>query len=171
MKRTCYILFFTLTLAPVLGACASFDDIPFSTASSLPRVVAQRVDHTALADYTLSAHLNPYYLQADLDGDGQRDAAVLIKHKVSGKVGIAVFHAGQPAPIVLGAGKFTGNGGDDFSWMDAWQIRDRGAVGRGSGEGAPPVLKGDAILVIKTEAASGLLHWTGSDYAWYQQGD
>jgi hypothetical protein len=171
MKRIRSIWFLSLAAAPALAECASFDDLPFTTTSSLPPVVTQRLDHTILADYKLSAHLNPYYLQADLDGDGQRDAAVLIKHKGSGKVGIAVFHAGQRAPIVLGAGEVAGNGGDDFSWMDAWQIQDRGPVGRGAGEGSPPVLKGDAILVIKKESASGLLYWTGSKYAWYQQGD
>jgi hypothetical protein len=171
MKRMRSIWFLTLTAAPVFGDCASFDDLPFATASSLPRVVTQRLGQAALADYKLSGHLNPYYLQADLDGDGQRDAAVLIKHKVSGKVGIAVFHAGRAAPMVLGAGKATGNGGDDFNWMDAWQIQERGPIERGAGEGAPPTLKGDAILVIKTEAASGLLYWTGIGYAWYQQGD
>lgn len=171
MKRFRSIRFLALTATSALVHGASFDDLPFATASSLPRVVSQRLNHVALADYELSAHLNPYYLQADLDGDGQRDAAVLIKHKVSGKVGIAVFHASQSAPIVLGAGTITGNGGDDFSWMDAWKIQERGPAQKGAGESSPPVLKGDAIIVIKTESAGGLLHWTGSAYVWHQQGD
>jgi hypothetical protein len=59
----------------------------------------------------------------------------------------------------------------DFNWMDAWQIYPKGPVEKGVGEGNPPVLKGDAILAIKTESANGLIYWTGAAYRWYQQGD
>jgi hypothetical protein len=44
-----------------------------------------------------------------------------------------------------------------------WQGADR--------QNAPPVLRGDALMVVKLEAASAIVYWTGSEYAWYQQGD
>jgi hypothetical protein len=150
---------------------ASVEDLPFQIASSLPGDVARRLSAGTLKDVVLTAHLNPYYLQGDFDGDGRRDTAVLIKHKTSRKVGIAIFQSSRQEPFILGAGVSTGNGGDDFNWMDAWMIQLRGVVEMGADETPPPSLNGDALLVIKTEAASALLYWTGSKYAWYQQGD
>jgi hypothetical protein len=64
-----------------------------------------------------------------------------------------------------------GNAGDDFSWMDAWYVFQRGPVRRGADEKAPPKLRGDALMVSKSESASALIYWNGKNYAWYQQGD
>jgi hypothetical protein len=44
-------------------------------------------------------------------------------------------------------------------------------VGQGTAGKKPPNLRGDAIMVIKTEAAGVLIFWDGKRYAWYQQGD
>jgi len=84
---------------------------------------------------------------------------------------VAIIHARANSVSVLGAGRALGNGGDDFRWMDAWHVHPRGKVNRGADGKAPPVLKGDALTLIKTEAASGLVYWDGARYAWYQQGD
>jgi hypothetical protein len=160
-----------LTLLPAIGSGASTQDLPFQVASSLPGEVVQRLSARSLDAFALTAHLNPYYLQGDFDGDGRRDTALLIRHKANGKIGIAIFQSSQPEPLVLGAGTRIGNGGDDFNWMDAWNVKLRGPVDRGAGEASLISLKGDALLVVKTEASSGLLYWTGSRYEWYQQGD
>jgi len=32
-------------------------------------------------------------------------------------------------------------------------------------------LKGSALYVEKSEAASAIIYWTGKEYKWYQQGD
>ena len=56
--------------------------------------------------------------------------------------------------------------------MDAWYVYPRGPVGRNAFDaGAPPTLNGDALMVIKTEAASGIIYWAGTAYEWYQQDD
>jgi len=34
-----------------------------------------------------------------------------------------------------------------------------------------PKLRGDALLVGKSEAASALIYWNGKRYVWLQQGD
>ena len=68
-------------------------------------------------------------------------------------------------------GRDLGNGGDDFGWMDAWHVYEKGKVEQGASEGKPPKLKGDAIMAIKTESASGLIYWNGKKFDWYQQGD
>lgn len=115
--------------------------------------------------------LNPYCHRGDFDGDGRRDFVVLISERASGKKGIAFVHRATGRVTVLGAGRDAPNVGDDFSWMDAWTLFDKGKVPRGATEEPPPTLIGDALLVFKTEAASGILWWDGSRYRWYQQGD
>jgi hypothetical protein len=137
-----------------LGAlCAGIDDLPPAVSASLPlEVRAILADGKVLTSYVLVAHINPFYLQGDFNGDGKRDTAVLIKSRTSGKVGIAIFLAGKHTPAVVGAGKPIGNGG-------------------GMTDEAPPKLRGDALLVEATDSASALIYWTGSVYAWYQQGD
>ena len=84
---------------------------------------------------------------------------------------MSIIHARVNGVSILGAGRAIGNDGDDFRWMDAWHVHLRGTVSRGADGKAPPVLKGDALVLIKTEAASGLVYWDGARYAWYQQGD
>jgi hypothetical protein len=171
MKPYQSIWLLCFALLPMTGLGATAGDLPFEVASSLPREVTQRLPTPTLDGFVLSAHLNPYYLQGDFDGDGRRDTALLIKHKASGKLGIAIFQSNRPEPFVLGAGISVGNGGDNFTWMNAWLVQSRGPVGRGADRTAPPTLKGDALLVIQVEAASALLYWSGSKYEWYQQGD
>jgi hypothetical protein len=122
--------------------------------------------------YTLSAWLDPSYLQGDFNGDGHTDHAVLVEEKSTGMRGILITHVGTGQQYVVGAGRAIGNGGADFHWMDEWQVYPRGVVGQGADlDQEPPVLSGDALLVIKTGAASALVYWTGTAYEWYQQGD
>jgi hypothetical protein len=159
-------------LTPLAAFCASIDDLPPAVAASLPAEVSAVLEGgTTLAPYVLDAHVNPFYLQGDFDGDGRRDTAILVKNRASGKFGIAVFLAGGKSPIVLGAGKGFGNGSDDFSWMDAWSVQPKGPVRQGASNEPPPKLKGDALLVMHTESASALVYWNGKSFAWYQQGD
>ncbi|MBL8906059.1 MAG: hypothetical protein JNM20_05210 [Rhizobiales bacterium] len=145
-------------------------DLDYVTGASLPPpAVESLAKFPQTANYTLSARLNPYYVQGDFDGDGKADTAVLVAETASGKHGIA-FILDRRIEIV-GAGKSIGNGGDDFAWMDAWYVYPKGAVEQGAFDEAPPVLRGDALMAIKTESASGLIYWDGSGFAWYQQGD
>jgi hypothetical protein len=147
-------------------------DLDFVVASSLPPAVeaALHAERQRLSPYVLSAHLNPYYLQADFDGDRLTDTAILLKQRATGKSGILVI-GGDGRIAVLGAGDDLGNGGDDFRWMDAWHVYPRAEVQRGAAGDAPPLLRGDALMVEKTESASALLYWTGDEFRWYQQGD
>jgi hypothetical protein len=151
---------------------ASESELGFAAKSSIPPGVIEAFRKSGLAEkYMFSTGVNPFYVQGDFNGDGKLDCAILVKQKSSGKLGIAIVHAGVNNVKVLGAGRAFGNGGDDFSWMDAWYVYSKGPVSLGVGEGSPPKLKGDALMLIKTESASSLVYWTGTQYRWYQQGD
>ena len=60
---------------------------------------------------------------------------------------------------ILGAGIGIGNGGDDFEWMDSWQVYSKTRAAHASGETSVPHLRGDTLLVEKSEAASALIYW------------
>lgn len=120
--------------------------------------------------YKFTPWISPCCIRGDFNGDGRLDDAVLITDSVSGKKGIAFVHAGSRKVFVVGAGRAL-EGDDDFEWMDVWELYRRGPVGIGVEEERTLVLRGDAILATKMEAASGLIYWTGKQYAWYQQGD
>jgi hypothetical protein len=122
-------------------------------------------------EYALSTRLHPFLLQGDFNGDGALDVAILVSRRGTGARGIALLHAGSTRPELVGAGHATGDGGEDFSWMDAWSVYPKGAVHRGADGSSPPRLRGDALLVEKLESASAIIYWDGAGYRWYQQGD
>jgi hypothetical protein len=99
------------------------------------------------------------------------DIAVLVTERSSGKVGIAVVHGSTGKVTILGAGIRIGNGGDDFEWIDSWQVYSKTHEAHASGETTIARLSGDALLVEKSEAASALIYWNGKRYVWSQQGD
>src|SRR5262249_34541578 len=135
----------------------------------VPEVIERVMAIESLSkDYDVSFQVKPFYLLGDLKGEGKADVAVLIKQRSTGKVGIAIINRGTDEVIILGAGTTIGNGGDNFEWMDSWESysKDRLAKGRGI-----PKLRGDALLVSKSEAASALIYWDGKRYVWLQRDD
>ena len=139
--------------------------------SDIPEAVKRAIANGSLAkDYELSFHMNPFYLRGDFNSDGKADIAVLVKQRSTGKLGIAIISGATDKVTVVGAGNAIGNGGDDFEWMDTWQVYSKGRAIQ-EAEGSVPYLRGDALLVGKSEAASALIYWNGKRYAWSQQGD
>ena len=160
--------FAMLCLLVSAAEAADRGDIGFLEGSSLPPDLWDAL--TKGNAYALETRINPFYLQGDFDGDGWRDSAVLVKERSSGKKGAAlVFKGGKVR--VIGAGKDIGDGTDNLDWMDAWYVEPKGKVQQGATDEAPPTLKGDALMVIKTESASGLIYWDGKRFRFYQQGD
>ena len=86
-------------------------DLDFAVASSLPSELVEYLRVTSgHQSYALSSWLNPYYLQADFNGDGRADIAVLVREKATNKLGVLIVHVGAGHHVVLGAGNPLGNG-------------------------------------------------------------
>ena len=158
---------FTVVAVALLASSAQSREPTWQELQNLPSWAASIVGEQRFASaYALSTRINPYFLQGDFNGDGRLDVAVLVERKATAQQGIAILHAGSTNPIVVGAGREIGNGGADFSWLDAWSIEARDTRGKNA-----PTLRGDALLVQKLESASGLIYWDGTAYRWRQQGD
>jgi hypothetical protein len=117
--------------------------------------------------YAISLHLQyPPYLSGDFDGDGVSDAAVLIEHRATGKVGIAVVHRGTRRVTILGAGS-AGDGPGDLSGIDRWDVfRKEATFHLTIGDRPSARLIADALWVGKRDSMSAFYVWTGSRYGW-----
>ena len=143
---------------------------PESTA--IPELAIRLFKTTGLdGQYDFAPHLKPTNLSGDFDGDGKPDLAILVRQKSSGKIGIAVCHSSTNKVFFIGAGTEVGNGGDNFDWMDIWNITPKATAARKVGKAIGALLKGDALHVEKSESASALIYWNGRRYLWRQQGD
>ncbi len=116
--------------------------------------------------YAVNSKINPFYLRGDFRGDGKLSHVVLIQK--DGKQGIIYCRSG--VPTVLGAGmEFHNMTNLNFT---SWQVHPKAVrVQRGVGEGMPPKLLGDAIVLEWDESASAFVYWNGRHFVWYQQGD
>jgi hypothetical protein len=158
---------FTVVAVALLASGVSAREPTWQELQNLPSWAGSILgEQRFTSTYALSTRINPYFLQGDFNGDGRLDVAVLVERKATAQQGIAILHAGSMNPIVVGAGREIGNGGADFSWLDAWSIEARDTRGKNA-----PALRGDALLVQKLESASGLIYWDGTAYRWRQQGD
>ena len=117
--------------------------------------------------YAISLSLqSPPYLSGDFDGDGVSDAAVLIEHRATGKVGIAVVHGGTHRVTILGAGGAAA-GPQDLSWIDGWDVFRKEATMHLTIRDRPNArLIADALWVGKRDSVSAFYVWTGSRYDW-----
>ena len=156
----------TLLLALVAPSAVAGERCTYPQRSSAPRHVEAAIPET----HQISCRLNPFYLRAEFDGDGMTDVAILVVEKKTGRDGIAVIHTGDAHVSLLGAGQALGNGGDDFSWMDAWSVRAAPKQGNVF-EDPLPEFTGEVLYVEKSESASAYIGWTGERFEWYQSGD
>ena len=156
-----------LLAAGLLAARAAAAQAPADAAlirQSLPAWGLKTLDAPAFAaKYSLESRLNPFFQQGDFDGDGRLDLAVLINEKITGKHGLALLRRTAPAPVVIGAGRDFGNGGDDWGWMDVWRIEEAAAA-------RPGVVRHD-LWVEKSESAGGVIRWDGHAFRWRQAGN
>jgi len=145
----------------------------------LPNWAILRLNDLKIDDnYKISDYMNPFYLEADFNGDKKLDIAFTIIEKDSHKKGFIIIHQDTNDYFVIGAGKDFGNGGDDFNWMDIWKLhrelqaheltyKEDGDID----DSKDLLIKSTGITVEKSESASGLIYWDGEKYKWAQTSD
>ena len=142
---------------------------------NIPDEILKTVEGKQFASsYTIDGAMNPFYLRGDFDSDGKPDYAIWVKSKVGSKTGIAIWLSSKRDFVVLGAGvpfKAAASVETNLNFLNTWQVYGKRPVERGVESSQPPRLRGEAILVGKSESASGLIYWDGTRFRWYQQGD
>jgi hypothetical protein len=169
-----YFLVFLLAIPTMVLGQETVENKIFLFESNLPEELNHLYSQAKIKDvYSIRTDLNPFYLRGDFDGDKKQDYALGIADRKTNKKGILIYHTGTKTHYIIAAGKplSNSNGGNDYSWMDAWKVYVEREVGTGVGEKEKITLKGEAILAMKVESGSGLIYWTGKNYSWYQQGD
>lgn len=114
--------------------------------------------------------VNPFYLNADFDGDGKRDYAVNVRSRNENRAGMWEI-------VIL-----RGNG--EVNWLKqdvrrpgypgpAWQVlyKDEKGKIRDNGESPVPRLIGDGFVIEKPESSSALVYWDGKRFNLYWQSD
>lgn len=60
---------------------------------------------------------------------------------------------------------------DDFDWMDEWYVERKQKVSEELGSEVAATMRGEGIVVAKSESASALVFWNGKRWLWKQMGD
>ncbi|MFL5517547.1 MAG: hypothetical protein ACJ8DJ_15430 [Gemmatimonadales bacterium] len=108
----------------------------------------------------------PPYLDGDFDGDDVKDAAVLVEHRATGKLGVAIVHRGTRRVSILGAGSGSA-GPSDLSWIDRWDLYHKGVTFSLTIQDQPSIQLGaDALWVGRQDSVSAFYIWTGGRYVW-----
>ena len=147
----------------IIVECA--EDVLSNAAAGVPDSlwsVARRAGLDSI--YAISPRLTsrPYFT-GDFDGDGVVDAAVLVEHRVSGKLGIAVVRRGAGLVNVLAAGS-RGPGPDDLDGLIGLEpFRKDVTIDLTIGDRPHNRLLADALWV-KRESAAGFYLWAGNGF-------
>lgn len=120
--------------------------------------------------------MNPLYLEADFNGDGDLDIAIPIKNIDSQKEGFAIIHGKTNEIHIIAAGKKVKNAlSDDMNYIDIWKI-NRNEINEagleentGTGTKGELILKNPSLQIEKSELGGGLIYWDGMKYAYFHQ--
>lgn len=152
----------------VLAFAAAVQAQPLPPEAQLPGWAQTKWELLAKARrLSISQRINPFVWRGDFDGDGRVDLAMFVR-AASGKEGIAFILRSDAKPILVGAGIALGNGGDDFSWIETWTVRDAPQPPAGGKSGAA---MGEALEVVKESSAGALIQLRSGKPIWRQQGD
>lgn len=122
--------------------------------------------------------LQPQPLIGDFNGDGEADLALFVADRVTKKHGVCMLHAGSSECEVLGAGHSFHAGGDDFRWVDQWQVIRKGetwettfrADGDVLGSRESSLENASIRLCAREGGCGGVTHRNGR-YQWVHQAD
>lgn len=145
-----------LALCPTVNASGQASAIPWD---NLPMAIRQAFGASPLTAYDPSARINPFYLRADLDGDGKPDYVVLVTRKADQKRGIAIWLSSHSSPILLGGGipiKYGSKEETDLDF-DSWRIASLNRIDKSTSIELPRGKANECIFVQKGENASGLI--------------
>jgi hypothetical protein len=107
----------------------------------------------------------PPYTEGDFDGDGVRDAAILVQQRRTGKVGVAFVMGRAHRVVIVGAGHTVPGAADDFAWVNTWDVGLQSVsadlVRRLMANGP---FVGDVLRMSRDTTRNMFLYWKGSGF-------
>lgn len=115
--------------------------------------------------YAISMSMqSPPYITGDFDGDRVPDAAVLVEHRATGKLGVAIVLRGTRKVSILAAGSGSA-GPDDLNGINEWDPFFKGTTPTLVNPYRPDAsLIGDALWIARNDSTGGFYIWTGSSF-------
>ena len=130
------------------------------------------------AQYALANFLRPRAIEADISGDSIPDVALQVQRKSDKKKGIMIFFGQSDSFFIMGAGKYFGNGGDDYKWANDWNLFGRETAtqttfdGNGDAKGSREIkLVRPGILITDNRGSGAVIYYNGKNFIWIHQGD
>ncbi len=156
-----------------------FPDAEFYFNESLPDwlIESNILEESLLTDkFEFSSRLNPFYLEADFNGDGNNDVAIPISEIDTEKDSFAIIHGTINTIYIIGAGNKVKNAlSDDLSYIDIWKVNRKKTnkpgleENTGTGDKGELIIETPSLNIEKSEIGGGLMYWTGSEYAYFHQ--
>lgn len=145
-------------------------------AQELPKWAKQKLN-TQESVFIVNDSFSPTFYEADFDGDGKSDIAIAVKNKLKNDKSGIIFYLKNDTYFLAGAANGFGNAGDDFSWVDEWNIFNERKTYQitfkedGDIDGEEEVLlKNPAISIRQSEGSGGLIYFNGEKFIWIHQG-
>ncbi|MBV2224642.1 MAG: hypothetical protein KUL74_07285 [Cloacibacterium sp.] len=175
MKRFLILSFLTIFMTELYSQTIIFSD--FDLGQNLPEWVNLGRIKTE-KNLIIDRALNPFYLEADFNGDRQLDIALFVTETEFNKKGILIVHGESFDSYLIGAGRKLNNKTDDFSWLKVWKIYRKLTAQKTTFkpnhdiDGSEEIkLNNIAISVSASESTFNLIVWNGHDYEWIHTGD
>ena len=112
------------------------------------------------------------WISLDIDGNGVEEHAVKVTRKMDQKKGVFIEKPSGGWQL-MGAGTAAFTGGDDFRWMDRWQVWAKDSIPQDTYTASGDLkdvemvpISGQALKLIQDEGASVFIYWKQGRYEW-----
>ncbi len=153
-----------LVIVFFLSSTSLFSQVDSLILSNTPSWVRSVLFESSLMQsYELDYTRNPFYLEADFNGDGLVDIAFFVKSKMEGREGILIVNRGKNIGFILGAGKDMGMGAN-ISWCDTWSVYRHKYIYNFKDKKKKYIIYNPGVELVKTENTSLVIYWDKKRY-------
>lgn len=177
LLRVLIVAFFALRSASAMDI--NWDGVSGEVAFAVPESVFNYMRNTSKKNgdkFIINSKNNPFYLRADINGDGRIDYLVFVKNLANKKSGLLVC-VKKDKCMILFAGvsvKSASVPGDVFDDLgegglniDMWNVYEGGKIYQHPEALPPPKPMGEVIYIAKMESEGVFILWNGREYVVY----